>query len=157
LVGSEEPKRRLCIYAYRAVPWEFNEEAAPRLLEPKHLFARDYPIPLPEPDLSGYQRLGYDVVEFRPYVLLDFEDRLQERSGTLWPGNGHSPLSCNGLAGHYPVNEFCLLEDVDAAFQAGRNFGREQPEPGSYIIVEVLRRCDREVLGRDRVSQWSLL
>jgi hypothetical protein len=55
---------------------------------------------------------------------------------------GHSPLSCNGLAGGYPVNPFCLPDDVGAACRAGRDFGAGQPEPGPYLMVEVLRRTD---------------
>jgi hypothetical protein len=104
------------------------------------LFAGQYATPVPEPDLTAYRRLGYDVVEFLPSLLLDFEDRRRAENVRLWSGAGHSPLSCNGLAGGYPVNQFCLLDDVGAACRAGRDFGAGQPEPGSYIMVEVLRR-----------------
>ena len=97
---------------------------------------------MPEPDLSTYQWLGYDVVEFLPSLLLEFEGRCRNANIRLWSGSGHSPLSCNGLASSYPINQFCLLDDVEAAYRAGRDFGVEQPEPGSYIIVEVLRRTD---------------
>jgi hypothetical protein len=32
------------------------------------------------------------------------------------------------------------LDDIDTAFQVGWKIGREEPEPGPYVIVEVLRR-----------------
>ncbi len=138
--GWERPVGTLYLYAFRAVPLEFRGSGTSRQLEPKHLFAGDYPIPLPEPNLSAYQWLGYDVVEFRPCRLLDLEFHDRAENSRFSPGAGHSPLSCNGMACNYPVNPFCLLEDMDTAFRVGRAFGEEQPEPGSYIIVEVLRR-----------------
>jgi hypothetical protein len=146
----EHPEDRFCVCAYRAVPWEFFGAETPRLLEPRQLFAGDYPLPLPEPDLSAYQQLGYDVVEFTPCRLLDLESYQHSESTALWPGYGHSPLSCNGLAGHYPVNQYCLLDDIESAYQAGHAFGREQPEPGTYIIIEVLRHSDQQDLGKIR-------
>jgi hypothetical protein len=139
--GEEAPAGPLYLYAFRAVPLEFRGRGTPRHLEPQHFFAGDYSIPLLEPDLSGYQRLGYDVVEFRPCRLLDLEVHDRAENSRLCPGAGHSPLSCNGLACNYPVNPFCLLDEMDLALRVARAFGEEQPEPGSYVIVEVLRRC----------------
>lgn len=53
-------------------------------------------------------------------------------------GFGCSPLSCNGMAEEISVNEFCLIDDLETALAAARRFGVEQPEPGPYVIVEVL-------------------
>jgi hypothetical protein len=53
-------------------------------------------------------------------------------------GFGCSPLSCNGMAENISVNEFCLIDDMETALTAARRFGVEQPEPGPYVIVEVL-------------------
>ena len=49
-------------------------------------------------------------------------------------------LSCNGMAESIPVNEFRLLDDLQAALAAAQRFGVEQPEPGPYVVVEVLAR-----------------
>ena len=53
-------------------------------------------------------------------------------------GFGCSPLSCNGMAESIPVNDSCLIDDMETALAAARRFGVEQPEPGPYVIVEVL-------------------
>jgi len=57
------------------------------------------------PDLSGFHRIGYDLVQ--EINLLSF---------------GCSPLSCNGHAANFQVNEFCLIDDVQYAIQAGLKF-----------------------------------
>jgi hypothetical protein len=143
--GSERPVNSqgpLYLYAYRAIPCAFTITGTPSYLHPSQLFAADYAKVVPEPDLSAYRRLGYDVVEFLPSLLLDFGGHRREENSRLWSGARYSPLSCNGLAGNYLVNQFCLFEDVEAAYRAGHDFGVEQPEPGSYLLVEVLRRTD---------------
>jgi hypothetical protein len=42
------------------------------------------------------------------------------------------------MAVSIPVNEFCLIDDMETALAAARRFGVEQPEPGPYVILEVL-------------------
>jgi len=42
------------------------------------------------------------------------------------------------MAESIPVNEFCLIDDMETALATARRFGVEQPEPGPYVIVEVL-------------------
>lgn len=140
--APDHPEDRLCLHAYRVFLREFVGSAAPRRLEPRQLFAGDYPLPLPDPDLAGYRRLGYDVVEFLPCRLLDLENYSRSAYSQLSPGYGHSPLSCNGLAGEYRVNQYCLLDDVEGACRVAQVFGEQQPEPGSYVVVEVLRHGD---------------
>jgi hypothetical protein len=77
------------------------------------------PLDLP----PGYRSLGFDVAGKLDYGIWGF---------------GCSPLSCNGLATEYPVNAHCLLDDLDAAFAAAQRFSIEKPEPGKYIVAEVL-------------------
>lgn len=50
-----------------------------------------------------------------------------------------SPLSCNGMADEVPVNSGCLVETVEEAIALAERFSLEQPEPGPYYVVEVLR------------------
>jgi hypothetical protein len=96
--------------------------ATPVTLE--ELFPKEQPALPPEPPLFPYTRIGYDIVERNPAM------------GHL--GFGCSPLSCNGMAESLPVNDFCLIDDLDIALAAARRFGIEQPEPGPYLVVEVL-------------------
>jgi hypothetical protein len=137
------PEDRLCLCAYRAFPWIFARAASPIRLEPKQLFVADYTLPLHEPEWSDYERLGYDVVQFEPSQLLDLDGESRDENSMTGGSYGCSPLSCNGLACDYPVNRYCLLDDIDTAFQVGLAFGREEPEPAPYVIIEVLRRRER--------------
>jgi len=50
-----------------------------------------------------------------------------------------SPLSCNRIASEIDVNKYCLLDDLDSSLEAARRFSVEQPEPGDYYVVQVLR------------------
>ena len=43
-----------------------------------------------------------------------------------------SPLSCNQMAPEYPVNEHCLIDDLDTAVAMARAFAVGKPEPGPY-------------------------
>ncbi len=54
-----------------------------------------------------------------------------------------SPLSCNGLAGEVAVNPFCLVENLEQAVALADRFSREEPEPGPYYVLEVLRDVAR--------------
>jgi hypothetical protein len=68
--------------------------------------------------------LGYDVVVFEDYL-------------------SHSPLSCNSVANELPVNEYCLLDDLEgavAAINAGAFGGG--CEEGIYTVFSV-HRVDR--------------
>jgi hypothetical protein len=71
---------------------------------------------------SYFERLGWDVVS--KYVTPEFEC---------------SPLSCNGMAADVGVNAACLLPSLEAAVAFARRCAAEQPEPGSYFVVEVWR------------------
>jgi hypothetical protein len=50
-----------------------------------------------------------------------------------------SPLSCNSVALEVAVNRHCLVDGLDAAEELARRFSVEEPEPGPYYVVEVLR------------------
>jgi len=107
-----EPEFKL--FAYRIVP----------LVPLENLFPTDLPALPQEPEFLPYDRIGYDVVE---------------RSAAMGMlGFGCSPLSCNGMAESIPVNEFCLLDDLKSALSTERRFDTEKPEPGPYVVIEVL-------------------
>ncbi|MDX1927336.1 MAG: hypothetical protein SFV81_12515 [Pirellulaceae bacterium] len=142
VLGANEcyAKDQLSLCAYRIFPSKFTRAASPVALESSQLFAAEYALPLPEPDWSRFERLGYDVVQLTPIQLLDVEGVSRAGNSLAQPSYGCSPLSCNGLACHHPVNRYCLLDSHDAAFEAAQVFGREEPEPGPFVIVEVLRQ-----------------
>jgi len=119
----ERPAYR--IFAYRAIPAVFGKaDPTPEVVAPGALFEPYNYLPglPPEPDLSGFDRLGFDVVQY---------------SGAFnW---GCSPLSCNSMYQHHVINRYCLIDTVEGAAAAARSFGRTEPEPGPYMIIEVFR------------------
>ncbi len=54
-----------------------------------------------------------------------------------------SPLSCNGAAKEFAVNDRCLFETGDEAVAAARTFAAGPWEPGPYYVVEVLATEER--------------
>lgn len=115
-------KSEFKVFAYRILPLLFDTSGIENAVTIDQLFPADMPeSPSAMPPLP---RLGYDVVERNASM------------GML--GFGCSPLSCNGMAESIPVNEFCLIDEMETALAAARRFGVEQPEPGPYVIVEVL-------------------
>ena len=120
----ESSKSAFRVFAYGVLPLVFDTSGIEKPVTIDQLFPPDMqelPTGLPR-----YQRIGYDIVE------------RDVATGML--GFGCSPLSCNGMAESVPVNEFCLIDDVEIALAAARRFGVEQPEPGPYVIVEVLAK-----------------
>ena len=120
----DELKGAFRVFAYRALPQLFGKTGIATPVTLDELFPRDLPDLPPEPALFFYSGIGYDIVERNPAM------------GSL--GFGCSPLSCNGMAESQPVNDFCLLDDLETALAAARRFGIEQPEPGPYLVIEVL-------------------
>jgi hypothetical protein len=118
----DESKPAFKIFAYGIFPLLFDTSGIEEPVPIEQLFPGDMPE-LP-PARPPCQRLGYDVVERNASM------------GML--GFGCSPLSCNGMAESILVNEFCLIDELESALAAARRFGVEQPEPGPYVIVEVL-------------------
>jgi len=122
---SERPTAH--VYAVRLFPAVFTKSSPnPRLFELDAMFPAGLP-PLPsEPDLRGYERLGYDVTVHGPL----------DEPGWGW---SCSPLSCNYMFQSHPVNRFCLIDRLEDAVAAAQDFAQNEPEPGPYVIVEVLR------------------
>jgi hypothetical protein len=119
-----ESKPEFKLFAYRILLLLFDTSGIEKPLMIDQLFPADMPqLPTAPPP---YQRIGYDVVE------------RDVATGML--GFGCSPLSCNGMAEEISVNEFCLIDDLETALAAARRFGIEQPEPGPYVMVEVLAK-----------------
>ena len=118
----DESKPEFKIFAYRILPLLFDSSGIEKAVTIEQLFPVDLPA-LPCV-MSPCQRLGYDIVE--------------RDAATEMLGFGCSPLSCNGMAESIPVNKSCLIDDMETALAAARRFGIETPEPGPFVIVEVL-------------------
>ena len=99
------------IFAYRLLTVRFATTG------PEPLPVAEFPV---EPIPASFVALGFDV-----------------GSRSLSSFFECSPLSCNLMAREIPVNEFCLLSNLDQAIAAAERFAQEQPEPGSYYVVEV--------------------
>ncbi len=81
-------------------------------------------------------RLGLEVI-----ALLE-SPRSQGRTTLNHISFGCAPLSCNHEAKNYPINRWCLLDNIEDARRAMHTFAAEKPEPGPYMIAEVWR-CER--------------
>ena len=121
------------IFAYKLFPLVFGDEGEQLELDedgerPAFETASRTVEALP----SEFELLGYEC----PNKAAD------------WPYSGFncSPLSCNSMANRIPVNEFCLLDTREDALAVASQFGKQQPEPGCYYVVEVWRK------PRDRPS-----
>jgi hypothetical protein len=101
------------LYAYRLLPLLFRPGSQEPLPVPPLVIE-----PLPEDFVS----LGWDVVS--------------RSAGTTFEC---SPLSCNHMARECAVNEFCLVPALQGAIDVAVRFAAEPPEPGPYVVVEVLR------------------
>jgi hypothetical protein len=78
--------------------------------------------------LEGYQFLGYDMVS--------------RSQGTNFEC---SPLSCNNGCVRYPVNPYCLVDDLEDAWRITQEIAQTSKaygawEPGPYYLVEVYRK-----------------
>jgi len=118
-----EDRRAYDMYAYRLFPVVFDgSNVSPLTVEPSTTG-----------DLSGYDFLGYDLVSHEEGAL-EFEFT-----------SGHSPLSCNHGFDQFPVNRFCLLDDLDAAWRITGEIAcdakvKRSWEPGPYYLCEVHRK-----------------
>lgn len=101
------------VFAYRMLPVRFVHGRAERLKIGELVV---------EPIAANFVSLGFDVVN-KVYSAF-FEC---------------SPLSCNFLANEVAVNDFCLIDDFERAVSLADRFSREEPEPGPYYVLEVLR------------------
>jgi hypothetical protein len=115
-VAMNDLDSEFAIYAYRLLPVAFGDDTQP-------LEITVSPTPLPE----NFERLGFDVA-----------------SRDMTPTFECSPLSCNGMAAEVPVNEYCLLSSLEEADAFARRCAKEQPEPGTYFVIEVWRELRAE-------------
>ncbi|CAN5664722.1 hypothetical protein BH11ARM2_BH11ARM2_00180 [soil metagenome] len=123
--AAEVGEEGATLFAFWIYPVVFDTEGRPQTIDLDGLFPTDLPqLPHHQP-LPPAKVLGYDVLAY-------------ESEDPLW---GCSPLSCNGYGtsekGEFPIDDRCLLRDLDTAFAAARCFQREQPEPGTYLVVRV--------------------
>ena len=142
-VGSED---NYVMFAYRMYPWEFDETGS-------------HPVDLPfrladgleiaaEPYLSAFSIIGYDIANGptcdrdTPPAESDSKQYSYSRAGF-----GCSPLSCNGCAEDFPVNQYYLLNDLNTALRAAETFGIEEPEPGPFYIYQVLRKMTPDLVS----------
>jgi hypothetical protein len=111
------------LLAYALVEEKLDETGNHVAVVADDIFVRDLPeLPI-APVPSGFNAIGYDAVCSEPRYM-DF---------------CCSPLSCNSLAAEIAVNCYCLIDDLDEALRVAQRFDREQPEPGPYYVVQVLR------------------
>ena len=126
-------------FAYRMYPWEFDETGN-RPIDLSFRLADGLDIAA-EPDLSAFTRIGYDVSNGptceRDTPAADSDSKQYSYNSG---GFGCSPLSCNGRAEDFSVNQYYLLDDLSTAIRAAETFGREEPEPGPFYIYDVLRK-----------------
>ena len=123
-VVPAEEEERYRLYAYRLLPVLFHESGE----ETEHPLPELTTIPIPD----GFSCIGYDAVVRHVGTT--------HTRGNVAPGFSCSPLSCNGMAEEYPVNRYCLVDDLDTAIPMARNFATGNCEPGAYCVVEVWRR-----------------
>lgn len=92
--------------------------------------ALEIPAVAVEPLPETFESLGFDVVS--------------RSAGTSFEC---SPLSCCDMAQEMGANPFCLLPTLPVAIPAAVRFSTEQPEPGPYLVLEVLRETERPWLA----------
>jgi len=112
-VIPEDDRDAFDIYAYRLLPAVFERGTERQATVPTSGVEA-----LP----ASFAALGFDVVS--------------RSTGTTFEC---SPLSCSGMAADLDANEYCLLPTLTAAREAAIVISRLEPEPGPYVVVEVLR------------------
>ena len=126
---AETEKASSRVFALRLIPAVFAESLSPTLYTADEYFNSLASLPsLPdEPDLSAFERIGFDVNAKTP------------RENSVCWGWSCSPLSCNGMHQEFAVNRYCLIDQLDDAVKVAQSFSQTEPEPGPYVIVEVFR------------------
>ena len=108
---------RYDLYAYKLAPLRCLHGK----LEPFAVAERGLVLP------ADYICLGYDIVT---RSTADFFEC--------------SPLSCNGGAQHFPVNEHCLIADYKLAWEVLQTICIGDYEPGPYYLFEVYRKASQD-------------
>lgn len=106
------------ILAYRLLPLRFRSGITESL---------EVELPAAVALSLDFQPLGFDAV-----------------SKSVSDGFECSPLSCNWMGLEVAVNRHCLIDHLDAAIALAARFSVEEPEPGPYYVVEVLRCPPRQ-------------
>ncbi len=111
----EQTDKGFTVFAYRVFPVLFEGEGTQ---------AWDV-RPCLSCDLSGFEFLGYDIVS--------------REGGTSF---SCSPLSCNNGCETIQVNEHCLIDNLETAWNIAGRIAAESKalgrwEPGPYCLVEV--------------------
>jgi hypothetical protein len=115
-VVSAEERQRFTLFAYRILP-RFIDKGGETEWKLPNLGVSDLP--------DGFTTIGFDAVS--RFAGSRFEC---------------SPLSCNHMASEYPVNKYCLIDDLKTAIAMAHDFAAGNCEPGPYCIIEVLRQKD---------------
>ena len=125
-VVSEAERSQFELHAYRILHVLF-EDGERRSFELPQLQVSMAGTSEPvEPLSTEFAPLGFDAVSLDSPGFGTFQF-------------GHSPLSCNGMAEVIETNEHCLLANLAMAQAIALRFSIERPEPGPYVVVEVLR------------------
>lgn len=116
-------------YAYGLYPWLFST-AGVGASTIEAIAGEPLPAVL-DPQSLGYVFLGFDVL-----AISELARRLEDgcHMAVSW---SCSPLFCNAMAVEIPTNVYTLLDEWPSAVAAAERFGREEPEPGPYVIVGV--------------------
>ena len=123
-VATAEGQPGFRLLAYALVEEKLDEDGNVIPVAAEAIFTTGLPDLPNEPVPAGFVPLGFDAVWITPQFM-DFNC---------------SPLSCNGLAAEIRVNRHCLIDDVAEAMRVAQRFDREQPEPGTFYVVQVLER-----------------
>jgi hypothetical protein len=127
-LATAQGQEGLQLLAYALVEEKLDEDGNHVPVVAESIFVEGLPDLPVAPVPADFVGLGYDAVCSQPSYM-DF---------------CCSPLSCNGLAEQIRVNRYCLIDDLDEALRVAQRFDREQPEPGPYYLVQVLRREARK-------------
>ena len=114
-VVRPQERHQYRLFAYRLCPEVFTAEGRAAIVLPGNV--------KPEAIGQGFRSLGFDSTNKTMESVLGFEC---------------SPLSCNAMAEEIRANEYCLFATLDEAIAGAERFATEQPEPGSYFVIEVL-------------------
>lgn len=113
----EKENTQYFFYAYKLYPIQFIYNEAYNYSIQNNI----------EQKIDDYYFLGYDIVS---RSVCDYFEC--------------SPLSCNGLHEIYPVNQFCLVDNLENAYKYCLEVEKQKAEPGPYYLFEVYRKINRQ-------------
>ncbi|MBT9556054.1 MAG: hypothetical protein IV100_08505 [Myxococcales bacterium] len=83
------------------------------------------------PITHGFVFLGYDVLAVHAFASVQPQGH---QTAVAW---SCSPLFCNLMAAEIQTNIYALIGNWNDAVSAAERFGKEEPEPGPYVIIGV--------------------